>query len=157
MVNLLTVAYNKAGKPRLVLDCRHINPHLHKFRLKYEDIKIAESMFEKGAYLFTFDLRGAYRHICIQEKSRAFLGFAWDDGQVTRYYVFNVFAFGIASAGHIFSKVVGEIVKYWRSLGHKIVMFLDDRIGGDTRYRLASESSRFVRQSIFEFGFFVGR
>ena len=112
-------------------------------------------MFEKGAYLFTFDLRGAYHHICIQEKSRAFLGFAWNDGQVTRYYVVNVLAFGIASAGHIFSKVVREVVKYWRSLGHKIVMFLDDGIGGDSYYRLASESSRFVRQSIVEFGFLL--
>ena len=74
VVNLLTIAYNKVGKPRLVLDCRHINPHLHKFRFNYEDIKIAESMFEKGAYLFTFDLRGAYRHICIQEKKQ---GFSW--------------------------------------------------------------------------------
>ena len=57
VVNPLTVAFNKASKPRLVLDCRHINPHLHKFKLKYEDIKTAENMFEKGAFLFTFDLR----------------------------------------------------------------------------------------------------
>ena len=27
VINPLTVAYNKSGKPRLVLDCRHINPH----------------------------------------------------------------------------------------------------------------------------------
>ena len=63
VINPLTVAYSKSGKPRMVLDCRHINPHLHKFKFKYEDIKIAENMFEKGAYLFTFDLKGAYHHI----------------------------------------------------------------------------------------------
>ena len=27
IVNTLTVAYNKKGKPRMVLDCRNINPH----------------------------------------------------------------------------------------------------------------------------------
>ena len=27
-------------------------------------------------------------------------------------------------------------MKYWRSLGHKIVMFLDDGIGGDSCYDL---------------------
>ena len=31
VVNPLTVAYGKSGKPRLVLDCRYINPELFKF------------------------------------------------------------------------------------------------------------------------------
>ena len=92
-------------------------------------------MFEKGAFLLTFDLRGAYLHISIQEKSRAYLGFAWHDGKSTRYYVFNVLAFGIFTAGNIFSKTVREMVKYWRSLGQRIVMFLDDGIGGSTCYK----------------------
>ena len=113
VVNPLTVAFNKASKPRLVLDCRHINPLLHKFKFKYEDIKTEENMFEKGTFLFTFDLREAYQNISIQEKSRAYLGFAWHDGKSTRSYVFNVLAFGIATAGHIFSKTVREMVKYW--------------------------------------------
>ena len=39
VVNPLTVAYNKKGKPRLVLDCRHVNHFLHTFKFKYEDIK----------------------------------------------------------------------------------------------------------------------
>ena len=155
VVNPLTVAFNKASKPRLVLDCRHINPHLHKFRFKYEDIKIAEAMFERGSYLFTYDLRGAYHHIPIHINSRAYLGFAWQDGEVTRYYVFNVLAFGIATAGHIFSKTVREMVKYWRSLGHRVVMFLDDGIGGNTSYGLALETSRFVRASLIDFGFLL--
>ena len=37
VVNPLTVAYNKEGKLRLVLDCRHTNEYLHKFRFRYED------------------------------------------------------------------------------------------------------------------------
>ena len=40
----------KVGKPRLILDCRHINPHLHKSKFKFEDIKVAEGMFQKGTY-----------------------------------------------------------------------------------------------------------
>ena len=38
IINPLTVAYIMNGKPRLVLDCRHINEKLHKFKLKYEDM-----------------------------------------------------------------------------------------------------------------------
>ncbi|XP_052251470.1 uncharacterized protein LOC127858378 [Dreissena polymorpha] len=42
-VNPLTVAYNRSGKPRLVLDCRHINPCLHLFKIKFDDINIDKS------------------------------------------------------------------------------------------------------------------
>ena len=46
-------------------------------------------------------------------------------------------------------------MKYWRSLGHRIVMFLDDGIGGSTCYELASETSRFVKESLVDFGFLL--
>ncbi|MEW8545049.1 MAG: reverse transcriptase domain-containing protein [Candidatus Thiodiazotropha sp.] len=155
VINPLTVAYSKTGKPRMVLDCRHINPHLHKFKFKYEDIKVAESMFEKGAYLFTFDLKGAYHHIPILEENRTYLGFSWTVNKVTKFYIFNVLPFGISTAGHIFSKVLREPVKYWRSLGYKVIMFLDDGIGGSSCFETAVETSRFVRNSIIEFGFLL--
>jgi hypothetical protein len=44
VVNPLTLAGNKA-KLRLVLDCRHINPHLYQFKYKYEDATVARQMF----------------------------------------------------------------------------------------------------------------
>ena len=47
VVNPLTVAYNRNGKPRLVLDCRHVNPHLHKFKYRYEDATVAREMLKK--------------------------------------------------------------------------------------------------------------
>lgn len=37
VVNSLTVAGNKASKLRLVLDARHVNPHLFKYKHQYED------------------------------------------------------------------------------------------------------------------------
>ena len=76
VVTPLTVAYSKKGKPRLVLDCRHINQYLHTFKYKYEDIKVAEDMFEKGSFLFTFDLKSAYHSIDIKNNPRSWLGFS---------------------------------------------------------------------------------
>ena len=57
IVNPLTVAYNRNGKPWLVLDCRHINKFLHLFKVKFEDIKVAEYIFEENSFLFTYDLK----------------------------------------------------------------------------------------------------
>lgn len=45
VVNPLSVAYNRNGKPRLVLDCRHINQYLHLFRIKFEDNKGCRGYF----------------------------------------------------------------------------------------------------------------
>ena len=80
VVNPLTVANNK-NKLRLVLDCRHINPHLHKFRFKYEDASVASQMFKKGDYCFTYDLRSAYHHIEIFESHKTYLGFVGSKNQ----------------------------------------------------------------------------
>ena len=79
---------------------------LHTFKFKYEDIKIAEEMVEKVSFLFAFDLKNAYHSIDINRKNRSLLDFAAKDGGKTKWYVFNSLTFGIASAGHIFSKVL---------------------------------------------------
>jgi len=68
VINPLTVAKNK-DKCRLVLDCRHINPHLHKFRFKYEDSVEASNQFKRGDFLFAYDLPSAYHHIEIFSRS----------------------------------------------------------------------------------------
>ena len=93
VVNPLTVAYNRNGKPRLVLDCRHVNPHLHKFKYRYEDASVAREMLKKGDFVFTFDLKSAYHHIMIFEEHRHYLGFSWQNNSKIHNYVFNVFPF----------------------------------------------------------------
>ena len=52
VVNSLTVAQNKAGKLRLVLDCKHIYPALFQFKYKYEDANLARTVFEKGDHMY---------------------------------------------------------------------------------------------------------
>ena len=148
VVNPLTVAYNRKGKPGLVLDCRHINKYLHTFIYKYEDIKVAEDMFEEGSLLFTFDIRCAYHSININQGSKTWLGFSLQiDGKVG-YYVFNSILFGLSTSGHIFSKFLRVVVKFWRTKGHKIIMFLDDRIGGSTVYEKTFVSGKFARETL---------
>ena len=155
VVNPLTVAYNRADKPRLVLDCRHINPFLHLFKVKFEDIKIAETIFERNSFVFTYDLKGAYHHIDIFAEHRTYLGFSLSENGVQKFYVFNSLPFGIKTAGHIFTKVLRVVVVFLRSKGHKNVMFLDDGIGGSNRYDFALHSSQYVKQTLIEFGFLL--
>ena len=142
VVNPLTVAYNRSGKPRLVLDCRHINQYLHLFNIKYEDIHVALNLFDQDSDVFVYDLKSAYHHIEIHPSHKTYLGFSWSTGNVTKCFIFYCLPFGIASAGHIFSKTLRCVVKLCRSSSHAVIMYLDDGIGANVCYNKAVESSR---------------
>ena len=140
----VTVAHNKGSKLRLVLDARHINPHLYKFKHKYEDAVTARQLFNKGNWVFSYDLKSAYHHLQCFPADRMYLGFQWEN----RYYVYNVLPFGLATSGYIFSKVTREIVKYWRGKGFKIIMYLDDGLGGATYYEEALSTSKIIKSDL---------
>ncbi|XP_053391340.1 uncharacterized protein LOC128554120, partial [Mercenaria mercenaria] len=155
VVNPLTVAINRVGKPRLVLDCRHINLDLYKYKCRFEDQSVARQIFKKGDFIFSFDIKGAYHHIMIHFAHRTYLGFSWSENSQKRYFVFNVLPFGISTAGYIFTKVLRVLVEKWRSLGLKVVLFLDDGLGGANSYECALRDSVFVRQDLINFGFLL--
>ena len=151
VVNPLTVAYNKTNKPRLVLDCRHVNPHLFQFKFKYEDGSVARKMFNQGEFVFNFDLKSAYHHVMIHPDDRSYLGFSWNG----IYYQFNVLPFGLATAGFIFSKITREVVRSWRGQGIKVIMYLDDGLGGAESYDDACMVSTRIRNDLIELGFLI--
>ena len=104
--------------------------------------------------MFSFDFKSGYHHIEIFEEHWQYLGFAWpDDDGITRFYVFVVLPFGLATAGYIFTKVCRVLVKFWRSLGIKIVLFLDDGIGVARTLDNCKAIARFIKSSISDSGF----
>ncbi|VDI20041.1 Hypothetical predicted protein [Mytilus galloprovincialis] len=149
VVNPLTVAHNRGSKLRLVLDARHINPHVVKFKHKYEDAKTARQLYDQGDFVFSYDLKSAYHHISIFETDTTYLGFKWEH----EYYVYNVLPFGLSTSGYIFTKVVREVIKYWRSTGLKIVMYLDDGLGGGKNMKEAMLASEKIHSDLEKFGF----
>lgn len=153
VVNPLTVAKNRNGKRRLVLDCRHVNPHLHKFKFRYEDSVTAKEMLKMGDFMFTFDLKSAYHHIEIYEEHRQYLGFSWEENGKFSYFVYNVLPFGISTAGYIFSKVLREPVRHLRSEGIKVITFLDDGIAAGSSFEATSNVSYSIKMLFQNLGF----
>ncbi|KAK3107400.1 hypothetical protein FSP39_013730 [Pinctada imbricata] len=151
VVNPLTVAKNKAGKLRLVLDCRHINIYLFQFKFKYENFEVAKVLFDRGDFLISFDLKSAYHHITIDKRFQTYLGFQWKGKIIT----FTVLPFGLATAGFIFSKVTRELVKYWRSKGHKIIMYLDEGIAGARSHDETLDLIQIIQNDLKKFGFII--
>ena len=149
--NPLTVATGK--KLRLVLDLRHVNAHLKKFRFRYENLKTLAKIFEKGFHFATFDLKSGYHHIAIHENDIGYLGFAWDFDGVTRYFVFLVLPFGLSPASYVFTKVLRPLIKKWRGQGIRCIIYIDDGIHGSASKRVTAYACLTVREDLEAAGF----
>ena len=57
----ISVVESNSGKMRLVINLRYLNKFLWKQNFKYEDLRVAMLLFEKGDYLFSFDLKSGYQ------------------------------------------------------------------------------------------------
>ena len=55
------------NKKRLVINLRHLNSFLWKQHFKYEYLRTALLLFEKGDQAFTFDLKSGYHHVDIPQ------------------------------------------------------------------------------------------
>ena len=153
VVNPLTVAVNAKGKKRLVLDLRHVNHHIALEKIKFDDWKVALSYYSKNCFMYSFDFKSGYHHIDIDERYQEFLGFSWDFGRGKRFFMFTVLPFGLASAGHIFTKTVRCLVSHWRAQGLRILVYLDDGLGFGETFEHALFCSNKVRQDVIDSGF----
>lgn len=130
-----------------------MNPHLHKFKFRYEDAVTAKEMLKMADFMFTFDLKSVYHHIEIYEEHRQYLGFSWEENGKISYFVYNVLPFGISAAGYIFSKVLREPVRHLRSEGIKIITFLDDGIAAGSSFEVTSKVSYSIKMLFQNLGF----
>ena len=152
--NPLHVAVQSSGKLRLILDLSHLNKFVVKKSVKYEDLRTVLQLFSPGMFVFSFDLKSAYHHIDICEEHMKFLSFKWPsvDGAM-KFYEFKVLPFGLTSAPYIFTKVMRQLVKFWRGCGHLALMYLDDGIGGNLSRETAKNISVQVRKDLASAGF----
>ena len=126
-VNPLSVA--KGKKLRLVIDLRHVNSFLVRFKFKYEDLRSLSEVLEEGHWFFTWDLKSGYHHVDICLEHQRYLGFSWQFNSVPRYFTFVVLPFGLSSACFYFTKLLRPLVCRWRSMGHNSFIYLDDGLG----------------------------
>ena len=59
VVNPLSVATRNSDEKRLVLDLRHVNPHLHRQKFKCDDVDTALFMLSPGDFLLTFEIKSS--------------------------------------------------------------------------------------------------
>ena len=95
VVNPLSVTVRNSSKKRLILDLRYVNKPIYKKRIKFEDLRLKEQFLNPHDYMFKFDIKQGYHQIDIHKPHQKFLGFSWEVGGETCYFVFTVPPFGL--------------------------------------------------------------
>ena len=116
------VAKPHSEKFRLVINTRYVNKHLAKKVFKFEGLGDLADIAEKGDHSVSYDLKSAYYHVGLHPMSRRFVGIKWEGV----YYEYTCLAFGLSTAPWVFSKVMRELVMYWRRCGIRNLPYLDD-------------------------------
>ena len=81
VINPLSVSFNSEGKPRVILDLRHVNSYIPKAKFRIEDWKVFLQYFSRGGYMYRFDLKSGYHHIDICQAPSTVLGFSVGPGR----------------------------------------------------------------------------
>eukprot|EP01113_Clastostelium_recurvatum_P021796 TRINITY_DN2587_c0_g2_i1.p2 TRINITY_DN2587_c0_g2~~TRINITY_DN2587_c0_g2_i1.p2 ORF type:complete len:510 (-),score=73.18 TRINITY_DN2587_c0_g2_i1:1021-2550(-) len=81
-------------------------------------------MLQPGDYMTKIDLKDGFFHLEIPERDRTYFGFQWRG----EYYVYNVFGFGCNVTPHTFCKMLRPVIEHLRSLGVRILAYMDDFI-----------------------------
>ena len=108
-------------------------------------------MFPRVGYMF--DLKNGYHHVEINFAYRMFLGFSWRIKGKTCFFLFNFLPFGLSSGPCIFTNILRSLTKYWRGLGVKIAVYLDDGAGMEGNKSLAEKCSNIVKSTLEQAGF----
>ena len=153
IINPLTVAENKEGKQRLILDLRHVNKFIDKQKFKCEGVKQALSYFIQDGFLFKFDLKSGYHHVDINSEHQKYLGFSWMINGKQRFFQFTSLAFGISSAPFICTELLKPLVKKWRKAGFNIVVFLDDGFCIGKSFESLKSIIEIVHRDLLDAGF----
>ncbi|MEL6330933.1 MAG: reverse transcriptase domain-containing protein [Planctomycetota bacterium] len=111
-----------AGKFRLIVDLRPLNKHVLEREFSYETHATFRDLLEENDGMITIDLSSGYHHVDIHPAHRTYLGFKL----FGRYYVYAVLPFGLRDACFQFTEVMKVPVRHLRSLGLRVLPYLDD-------------------------------
>lgn len=149
-INPLSVA-DQGAKLRLILDCSHLNEFIAKYRFKLDGMPTVLRMFSPGCFMVKLDLKSGYHHVDIHPNHQKFISFSWN----AQCYSFSVLPFGLSSAPYAFTKILRPFVSRWRSLGFKVVMYLDDLIALGETFNDITALRAILLHDLTEAGFVV--
>ena len=121
-VSQLFAVPKKDGGIRPVVNLKVLNSYVKQVSFKMEGIHLLKDLLCPGDWMTKVDLKDAYFAIPLNCEDRKLLRFQWQG----KLYQFNCLPFGLSSAPWIFTKATKPVVTILRTLGMRIIIYIDD-------------------------------
>jgi hypothetical protein len=123
VVNPLQVEQNSRGKRRMCTDMRYPNSFTADVKFKLETLYThLTQVVEVGDVMITTDMEQAYYSMAMHPSSWPYMVWKHKD----KYYCSTVLTFGFNQAPIFFHKTMRVIVRFCRTLGIRVLNYLDD-------------------------------
>ena len=141
----------KLGGLRPVINLKPLNQFLHLQTYKMEGLSNLKVILEPNDFMITIDLSDAYMTLPIEEESRNYLCFQFQDQMLQ----FCVLPFGLNDAPRAFTKTLKPPVGTLRSLGFKILVYLNDIILAASTRELCIYQGQILIKTLENLGFVI--
>ena len=134
-----------------VINLKPLNQFLHLQTFKMEGLPDLKVLLEPNDFMITIDLSDAYMTLPIEEESRNYLCFQFQD----QMFQFCVLPFGLNDAPRAFTKTLKPPVGTLRILGFKLVVYLDDIILAASTRDLCIYQGQILIKTLENLGFVI--
>ena len=114
----------KDGGMRPIINLKGLNTYVETVHFKMEGIHMLKDTLKPGDWMTKVDLKDAYFMVPIAPHHRPLLRFQWQG----KTYQFNCLPFGLSSAPWVFTKTTRPIVATLRSIGLRMIIYIDDML-----------------------------
>ena len=150
-ISNLFLVPKKTGDFRPVINLKPLNQFVQKIHFKMENIRMALNSISPGDYMVSVDLKDAYFSVPIFQPHRKYLRFLWS----SRRFEFTCLPFGYSLAPRVFTKIFKPIMAYFRFLGFRVFIFIDDILLVASSAQECLDQLSIIKQTLQGLGFIV--
>ena len=150
-ISTVCLVPKKTGDFRLVINLKPLNQFVQKIHFKVANNRLALNCISPGDFILSIDLKDAYFSVPIFQPHRKYLRFLWN----FKRYEFTCLPFGYSLAPRVFTKIFKPVIAYFRFLGFRVIIFIDDPILIVSSYDECLQQLEVLKQTLCELGFTV--
>ena len=113
---------NGSGQYRPVINLKSLNKFVESTSFKMESLQVAKGLLQPGDFMMKLDLKDAYYTVPVHHTHWRYLRFLYHEN----LYEFRCLPFGLTSAPRAFTKILKPVAALLRSLGIRVVFYLDN-------------------------------
>jgi len=136
-------------KMRGCIDLRKSNEHIEYEHFKMEGLHTIQQLIRRNDYITKVDLSDFYMHFLIGKADRRYMRFMWEG----KKYQCVGMPFGLAPAPRLATKMMAPVIRYLRSCGLRLAIYIDDLIVLSRSYKESIEHTQLLVDTLHSLGF----